>query len=148
MILTIDNDTKVLTSKSEPVKPEEVSAIVAQLEAELKITATGIGLSAIQIGISKQVAIIRLNHFKLNLYNPHILFELEPTTFKDEGCLSVPNTKITTDRYYRIVLQNGDKTLHELAGLPAIAVQHELDHMKGILITNREHKKENQNEKK
>lgn len=117
----------------------ELNNILNDLEDTLKNNKNGIGLSANQIGYNKRVAIIRFHSLKLNLINPIIIEKEDKQVFR-EGCLSFPNMEIVTDRYYYIKINNNNKLL-EFTGLEAIAIQHEIDHLNGLTIFDRKHKR-------
>lgn len=135
MIIT---DEKILREKSLeiPDYPEGYRHLIQDLERALEESPRpGLGLSAIQIGVPLRVAIVRTSDLKLDLYNAKIVSALGMYHFKDEGCLSIPDTYVTTQRMRKIVVQNGDGKLYPLEGLNAAVVQHELNHWDGILIT-------------
>ncbi len=131
---TIVTNLNELKKQSEIITDKnEIKQIIKDLEDTLKNT-TGIGLSAIQIGIPKQVAIIRLGEFKLNLINPKILHKAGTIRVEDEGCLSLPGIRVDTKRYSHILLQNNEDENVNLEGLSAVVVQHEIAHMHGQTI--------------
>jgi len=145
MIIT---DINKLKAKCEPVTLFEGKAIIAKLEQELSAPkVSGIGLSAPQIGINKQVVIVRLAQ-KLDLINPEIVFEYDLREFYDEGCLSFPGASLTTARHNEIVVRD---LLHPAGiicvGIEAVCVAHELDHLLGITMFDREIKIPKVNEK-
>lgn len=137
---------KVLREKS-----KDVSAFDASLHQLLDdmydtmLSKEGIGLAAIQIGVPKNVLIINLVDDEgiqkpENLYeiiNPHII-ERSGSTIYQEGCLSVPGYYDEVERSMDIKVtffdRNGIKHEKEFAELMAIAVQHEMDHLKGHLF--------------
>lgn len=130
MIIT---DLKKLRKISREVSPNEVDNIVLKLKLELKKHPTGVGLAAPQIGVFKRVALVKVNRCPpLLLINPKITYgtgKIKST----EGCLSLPNFQKTVDRYeYIRYISNG--TEREAFGLEAIVIQHEIDHLNGILI--------------
>jgi len=141
--MKIITDLKYLRQKSEPIIAEElvnvklngseVDNIIKDSEDSLDLD-RGIGLASIQIGIPKQVAIIRMPKLKLNLINPILLEKFDRFRFKAEKCLSLPGLAIDTSRYLDIVIKNGDGRTLSFTGLEAICVQHELNHMAGKLI--------------
>jgi len=112
---------------------------------ETMIAKKGIGLAAIQVGIEKNVLIINLsdeegNQHKedlLEVVNPKIT-HLEGSEIYQEGCLSVPGYYDDVKRAQNISVEYFDRfgTLvkDELEGLLAIAMQHEMDHLKGHLF--------------
>lgn len=126
------------------VLPEEVSALREELESELKRSEyqgrPGIGLSAPQIGIAKKMAIVRIPSkgamFSLDLVNCEIAHGYDKAVFESEGCLSFPNFTAKTMRYQEIhVIKNLIEPYGFIAkGLIAVCIQHELDHLCGILL--------------
>ena len=125
-------------------KPDEVEDIIQQLETELAQHKTGIGLAANQIGLDIKVAIIRIpDKEKVDLINPKIIEHSKEIVFYQESCLSLPDLKkpLTTQRHKQITIENGfDKAKYVLYGMEAIACQHEIDHLNGLLITDRQAK--------
>lgn len=129
----LDNDIGVLAGE------ETLDGIIEDLDKELKKSKIkGAGLSAIQIGLPLRVAIIRTEELSMNLYNAKIVGGSEPIVFKGEGCLSIPNKYVDTNRMLKIRVKNGNGEEFDLQGFEAIVCQHELDHWDGILFTDRE----------
>ena len=136
----ITTDLKILRQKSSKFNgsKKELNELVNKLEYELKTSKIpGVGLSAIQIGILSQVAIIRHNNIKLDLYNAEIIKQIDPFIFKNEGCLSIPNTFKDTIRFAYIEVKNGDGQILKLNGYDSIICQHEIDHWFSILFIDR-----------
>lgn len=134
MIIT---DEKILRRPCVDVLPDEVGPLIDQLERELKNCQSGIGLSGPQIGISKNIAIVRINpQYSINLVNCRIEKGFDEEVFEDEGCLSFPGKFVKTMRYREIyVVDNMAETKSFIAqGLPAVVIQHELNHLFGILL--------------
>jgi len=137
MIIT---DQKILRQVSRPFQgtKEELHKIIALLDKELsKSLIPGVGLSAIQISLPVQVAIIRTNTLELDLYNARIIDCSGLFRFKNEGCLSIPNTFKDTWRFENITIENGNKEIIKLQGYDAVVVSHELDHQNGVLFIDR-----------
>jgi peptide deformylase len=137
MIIT---DQKILRQVSKPFQgtKEDLHKIIALLDRELlKSLIPGVGLSAIQISLPIQVAIIRTNILELDLYNARILDCSGLFRFKNEGCLSIPNIFKDTWRFENITIENGNKDIIKLQGYEAVVVEHELDHQNGILFIDR-----------
>lgn len=137
MIIT---DKKILRQISKPFtgSKEELYKLIALLDKELiNSSIPGVGLSAIQIGISIQIAIIRTKDFDLDLYNAKIIDCSGLFKFKGEGCLSIPNTFKDTWRFENITIKNGDDSIIKLSGFNSIVCQHELDHANGVLFIDR-----------
>jgi len=119
-------------------EPDDIKPIVQDLEDTLKTT-KGIGLASNQIGYKKRIAIIRLPSLILNLINPEIVEKKDRIMIK-EGCLSFNGIELLTDRYNYIKIINNEQTA-EYTGLEAIAIQHEIDHLNGLTIFDRKHKR-------
>ncbi|MCW2277209.1 peptide deformylase [Heliophilum fasciatum] len=102
--------------------------------------AQGVGLAAPQIGISKRVVVIDIGKGPIELVNPEIV-EAEGVETDEEGCLSVPKYHHPVERSYRVRVKGQDRHGNpvEIAGegLLARALQHEIDHLEGILFVDR-----------
>ena len=104
--------------------------------------APGIGLAAIQIGVPKRVIVIDLSKEdeKKPLYfvNPKIILKSNNDLTYEEGCLSVPGQFAEVDRpdqcHISYLDYNGQKQELKTEGLLAICIQHEIDHLEGILF--------------
>ncbi len=99
-----------------------------------------IGLAAIQININKSIITIDISNNKkkkLTLINPNILYKSE-YILSQEQCLSLPNYCLQIKRYNSIILSSynkkGKKFYLHAKGLLAICIQHEIDHLNGLLI--------------
>ena len=106
---------------------------------------SAIGLAAPQIGKSLQLSVIDTSIGEdkddlLVLINPEIL-EAEGSEVDDEGCLSFPGINVPVKRNTRIFLKsidiNGKEIRVEIEGFLARVIQHEIDHLKGVLIIDR-----------
>ncbi|HEY4099402.1 MAG TPA: peptide deformylase [Gemmatimonadales bacterium] len=99
--------------------------------------ASGVGLAANQIGITRRVAVINADGQTFAMINPRIA-EAEGRESKEEGCLSIPDAFAEVTRPEKIVLEalneSGEPFRLEASGLVARAVQHELDHLDGVLF--------------
>ena len=139
----ITTDLSILRKKNEKVNPEEMSELINKLEYELLNSPNhGVGLAAPQIGINKSIAIVRINingqKENIDLVNPKIIDYKYPIINMGEGCLSFPDKSFNTQRYKEIVIIDD---LHP-SGFVALefvslVLQHETDHVDGILITDR-----------
>jgi len=146
MIIT---DEKLLRIPCVDALPEEVDSIILRLEEELALSAkngnVGIGLAAPQIGIYKNVAIIRINKdISVNLVNCKIKNKYDLELFEGEGCLSFPGRFEKTMRYQEIhVVDNAVYPYSFIAtGLFAVVTAHEIDHLQGKLLPDFALKKE------
>jgi peptide deformylase len=105
--------------------------------------APGIGLAAIQIGVPKRVIVMDLarqdEEPQPRYYvNPEILWASEETAPYEEGCLSVPEIFDEVERPARVKLRylnyQGEQIEEEAEGLFAVCIQHEMDHLNGVLF--------------
>jgi peptide deformylase len=118
----------------------ELADIVKQMKAKLA-EASGVGLAATQVALDMALFIARLGEKLYVFVNPAIT-PLSKKTYKDEeGCLSVPGVWVEVERYEHIKLSAQDETgkevFYELEGYPARVIQHEVDHLNGVLIVDR-----------
>ena len=111
--------------------------------AALMHDALGIGLAAPQIGISQQLLVYRVGPDGpvVPLVNPEIEWSSDDSECAEEGCLSIPGILVDVDRpvFVRVRAQdeNGDDRVVEASGLEARVIQHEVDHLNGVLILDR-----------
>ena len=133
----------LLRKKCEPL--EKVDDDLRKLMNEMLATmydAPGIGLAAIQVGVLKRVVVIDLSKDEkknpLFLINPEIVHKSKNTSIYEEGCLSLPGQFAEIERPAECVLQyvdyNGKKKELKAKGLLATCIQHEVDHLDGILF--------------
>lgn len=105
---------------------------------EIMRKSDGIGLAAPQAGISKQLFVCGIENDSLCLINPTIIQAEGSPVDMIEGCLSLPDIHVKVNRNDRIVVagydNRGRKMQYGLTGLWARVVQHEMDHLKGVLI--------------
>lgn len=98
----------------------------------------GVGLAAPQVCINKKLFIVAIEDFAGVFINPKIIKTSENTTFFVEGCLSVPNCSVKIERPETIQIEYYDQNFRfhnkEYNGLLARIIQHEYDHLQGILI--------------
>ena len=140
----ITEPNKLLRQISKPVNGvgEEEQKLMDDM-LETMYAANGIGLAAIQIGIPKRIIVIDLNRDEIQkepmyFVNP-VIKKIDPlkATY-EEGCLSVPNQFAEVDRPSKCEVQyldyNGNKKLLKADGLLATCIQHEMDHLEGILF--------------
>lgn len=142
-ILTIPNP--ILTTKTEPIK--KIDDSILDLVGEMIETckkANGIGLAAPQIGKSIRLCIIDLEHMGLPpfaLINPKIVSKSFKKIEMEEGCLSIPNVFGMVKRPESVTVKtlnlNGENHKFKAKGLLARVIQHEIDHLDGILFTSK-----------
>ncbi|MDG6095133.1 peptide deformylase [Acetobacter sp. AN02] len=134
----------VLRQVAHPVRPEDVGEIRLILPGMFAAmyAAPGIGLAAPQIGISRRFAIVDLGEKEerdpIIMLNPEVISESEEMSAREEGCLSLPNqyAEVTRPEAVRVrwTTLDGTVTEREVSGLLATCIQHEIDHLDGILF--------------
>lgn len=131
----------VLRRIAHPVK--EVNDNIKKLMnnmAETMYHAKGVGLAAPQVGISKRVIVVDIGEGLFKLVNPEIVAS---SGIQDgaEGCLSLPDVVGNVKRSERVTVkaldENGDEVTIEASGYLARAFQHEIDHLNGIIFTDK-----------
>ena len=141
-ILTEPN--KLLRQKStavDKVGNEEQRLMDDMLET--MYSANGIGLAAIQIGVPKRIIVMDIskdedNKKPMYFINPVIKNKATDKSIYEEGCLSIPNQFAEIERPSKCEVEyldyNGEKQLKVAEGLLATCIQHEMDHLEGILF--------------
>jgi len=146
-----------LKTKTEPVEKidDSIRALISDM-TETMYRARGIGLAAVQVGVARRVALLdvpqedardeegnrRLVRGKnlIAVINPEIVWT-EGTTKYEEGCLSVPGLTADVQRALRVRVKaldrDGNPFEINAEGLLAIALQHEIDHLDGLLFIDR-----------
>jgi peptide deformylase len=142
----------VLRTKARPIDRFD-DALRAEVErmGQLMDDAIGVGLAATQVGVLHRLLVYRtqLNGPLAALVNPVIEWTGKESEAAQEGCLSLPSVLVEVDRpvHVRVRAQDadGEEILIEASGLEARVIQHEVDHLDGVLIldrTSREQRKE------
>ena len=138
MIKEIIKDESFLTQPSDPVSFDEAQEIITDLldtaKAHIEECA---GLAAPQIGVNKRVVVIRNGNTFHPMINPVIVKKSGKKFVNKEGCLSLEGIR-AVERYSTILVAYMDKAGKRITktfnGVPAIIIQHEVDHLNGILI--------------
>jgi peptide deformylase len=135
---------KRLRKVSKPVVKidEELRALVADM-FETMYKAPGIGLAAIQVGVPQRVVTMDLSkkedHAEPAVFiNPEIVWSSEEKSVYEEGCLSIPDIHEDVERPARVKIKyldlDGKQQEAEADGLFATCIQHEVDHLNGVLF--------------
>lgn len=135
----------VLRREARPVISVDVVQDLIDDMIETMYAAPGVGLAAPQVGVSLQVIVVDVSGKEeasplLILINPEIVEE-EGSVEGEEGCLSLPDFVTNVKRAEKVIVKgldrNGTSLRVEAGGLLAVALQHEIDHIKGTLILDR-----------
>ena len=141
-ILTVPHP--VLKQVSQPVDKvdDELRALMDDM-LETMYDAPGIGLAAVQIGVPKRVIVMDLSREGEDkapqfFVNPEILWKSDELAPYEEGCLSVPEIYDEVERPARVKLRylnyQGEQVEEDAEGLLAVCIQHEMDHLEGVLF--------------
>ena len=141
-ILTVPHPVLKQVSAKVDVVDDALRALMDDM-LETMYAAPGIGLAAVQIGVPKRVIVMDLSREgedKQPRYfvNPEILWASEETAPYEEGCLSVPEIYDEVERPAQVKLRylnyQGEQIEEDADGLFAVCIQHEMDHLEGVLF--------------
>jgi peptide deformylase len=138
----ITNPNNVLRVKSEFVELDEIaSSEIKTLIQDLKETMVienGIGIAAPQIGVHKQIILVTAGETAQALINPKIVKRSFRKIITEEGCLSVPGVfgLVKRNRLVKVEAfdENGEEITVSAEGLSSVVIQHEIDHLNGVLF--------------
>lgn len=134
---------EVLTQKCQPVtKFDSALKILIDAMFETMAEADGVGLAAPQIGVNSRLFVIEIKGVEKRAYiNPQIIETSIETDTSEEGCLSIPGIWCEVQRPARVTVQaqdvEGKVFTVKADGLLARAIQHEYDHLNGVLFVDR-----------
>ena len=139
----------VLKSRATPIDrfDEALRDQIARM-GQIMDEANGVGLAAPQLGLSQRLLVYRVgSEAPLTvLANPELEWSSDDAEPLDEGCLSIPGVTVPVERpvhvRVRAVDESGEGRLVEASGLEARVIQHEIDHLDGVLILDRTAKDE------
>ncbi len=141
----------ILKQVAEPVEEIDESAVVVIQDLVDTMVASGhsVGVAAPQIGVLRRVVVVDVSRSKLGKENNHGLLEMvnpeiiekSGSKMMREGCMSVPDYTGNVTRAERIVVEfidrGGRRRIIESSGFEAVAIQHEMDHLDGLLFIDR-----------
>jgi peptide deformylase len=136
--------SRKLRAKSEPVGKvtADIRALVDDM-FETMYDAPGIGLAAVQIGVPKRIVTMDLSKKEGEtnprvFINPEIVWSSDDKSTYEEGCLSIPEVHEDVERPARVKVKfldlDGERHEEEAQGLYATCIQHEIDHLNGVLF--------------
>ncbi len=138
----------ILTGKDRPILRRKTQEVAHVTKDTLKLlrdmkeamdAAEGVGLAAPQIGQSLRVCLAVLHGKTTAFINPYIIWRSTEEEIAEEGCLSLPTLWVPVPRAHAITVRfqnkKGKEEERKLDNLPARILQHEIDHLDGILIT-------------
>ncbi|HLS54037.1 MAG TPA: peptide deformylase, partial [Tissierellaceae bacterium] len=131
----------ILRKKSRPIDEitDRIKTLLEDMEETMR-DAQGVGLAAPQVGILRRAVVIDVGDGIIKMINPEII-DTKGAEIDVEGCLSIPGIAGTVERpeYVKVKFLNedGEEVLLEGEGLLARAICHEIDHLDGILFTDK-----------
>lgn len=142
MIKDIVKDLDFLQQKSERFEFGKDDYLIEDMidtaiEHSLDDTGGCVGLAAVQIGVLKRVIIAKIGHNFVPFINPVIIKKSPETFMATEGCLSLDGKRqVKRHRNIKVGFETpqGVKKVRALSGFPAQIIQHEIDHLNGVLI--------------
>ena len=141
-IITIPDPRLKAVSKPVDVVDDDLRKLMDDM-LETMYAAPGIGLAAIQVGVAKRVLVLDLkgddeDPQPLYMVNPEVLWASEEMNVYNEGCLSVPDQYADVERPRDIKIKyldyHGNAVEDEMTELYATCVQHEIDHLNGVVF--------------
>jgi len=142
----------VLKEKSAPVEgvTAEVSAFIDDLVETMRFYPGGVGIAAPQVGVPQRILVVDVsshrrggqeqNHGLVVLVNPEIL-AMGGKQVVREGCMSIPDYTANVQRAQWVLVdaidRDGNRRIIESLGFEAVAIQHEMDHLDGVLFLDR-----------
>ncbi len=132
----------VLKSRATPVKDfDESLERLAQDMLRIMRENEGVGLAANQVGRLKRIFVAAYEDQEFVVVNPVVEWSSESTEKDEEGCLSLPGTRVQVERPYAVTVSgrdaSGTPVRLKVEGLLARIFQHEIDHLNGVLILDR-----------
>jgi peptide deformylase len=120
---------------------DELLSLVERMKL-LMVDANGIGLAATQVGVLRRVFVFQRAEDEVNaVVNPEIVERSEETDVANEGCLSIQGISVPVERSLEVTIvgkdENGNDVRYELDNYAARCVQHEADHLDGLLMIDR-----------
>ncbi|MHB1567742.1 MAG: peptide deformylase [Solirubrobacteraceae bacterium] len=134
----------VLRTKARPVEQfDQALRDQVQRMGKLMVDAIGVGLAATQVGVLNRVLVYRVHQQSpvAALVNPEIQWVGRDLETLEEGCLSLPGVHVDVERPVHVVVsaldEQGEPIRIEASGLEARVIQHEIDHLDGVLVLDR-----------
>ena len=132
-----DTDVLRTVTKEIPQVTKEIKKLIKDMHDTVK-DAEGLGIAGPQVGVSKAICLAMFNGKMTPMINPEITWKSKETSVMEEGCLSLPKINVDVERAVEIIVkftdEKGNLQERRLHDLDARVVQHEYDHLQGVLI--------------
>lgn len=142
MLEILKDGDKTLKKKAKRV--DKIDDTIRNISASMvntMLAANGVGLSGNQVGILKRIIVVLVDEEPKVMINPEIIFTSEEVIKDSEGCLSFPNEFYDISRPSKVTVKyrnlSGHPMLETYEELTARIIQHEIDHLQGIVFTER-----------
>ena len=139
LTIVIGKENPVLRKKAEriPKVTKEITKLIKDMKETVK-SANGVGLAAPQVGKSLRLCLVMLNGKHTPIINPEITWRSEEMDTMEEGCLSLPGIWLPVARPKTVTFtyldEKGNSQERKVEGFESHVVQHEIDHLDGVLI--------------
>lgn len=142
MFQILQDGDKTLKKKAKRVdKIDDTIRNIAAKMVETMLASNGVGLSGNQVGLLKRIIVVLVNDEPKVMINPEIIFQSEELIEDNEGCLSFPGQFYDISRPQKVTVKyrnlSGHPMLETHEGLTARCLLHEIDHLDGIVFTER-----------
>lgn len=142
MLQILQDGDKTLKKKAKRVdKIDDTIRNIAASMVDTMLASNGVGLSGNQVGILKRIIVVLVNNEPKIMVNPEVIFTSEEVIKDSEGCLSFPGQFYDISRAQKVTIKyrnlSGHPMLETHEGLTARIIQHEIDHLDGVVFTER-----------
>lgn len=139
LVIEGSEDDRILHRKAKRVdKIDDTIRTICKRMEEIMEEHHGLGISGNQVGVLKRIIIVKNGDITLYMINPEIIIAKNEWEVGEEGCLSLPQTFIHKKRLKSVKVKyrglTGKPYVEEYGGLTARIIQHEIDHLDGILM--------------
>lgn len=139
--ILLDGDKTLLKKSKRVDKIDDKIRNIAVNMVEAMLASNGVGLAGNQVGVLKRIIVVLVNEQPKVMVNPEIVFQSEETCVMEEGCLSFPQQFYHISRPSKVTVKyrnlSGHPMLETHEGLTARCILHELDHLDGVVFTER-----------
>lgn len=140
MLEILQEDHKILRKRAKRVdRVDDTLRNIASSMVDTMLASNGIGISGNQVGILKRIIVVLVNEQPKVMVNPEVIFMSEETTKESEGCLSFPGQFYDIERPTSVTVKyrnlSGHPMLETHTGLTARCILHEIDHLDGVVFT-------------
>lgn len=140
MFQILQDGDKNLKKKAKRVdKIDDTLRNIAASMVETMLASNGLGISGNQVGVLKRIIVVTVNNEPKIMVNPEIIFQSNDAVCEDEGCLSFPGQFYSISRSQKVTVKyrnlSGHPMLETHEGLTARCILHEIDHLDGIVFT-------------